>query len=432
MNIVFREQKNRLGLTLILFCIFCSGAFLRAATRYVVEPGTGGTNEGPYTDWTIAATQIQWAVAAAESNTTIWVSNGTYVLTNQVATIYGTNITIRSVNGCRVTIVDGNREVTSNRCFDLYTNATLDGFTVRNGCVVSGRGGGIRADNSKIYNCRIENNICSNNAGGGISMSSGQITNCQIVGNVCTSGSGGGIYAAAGATISGCEIASNAIIGLSTYGSGVRLRSGSIISNCIIYANTATNISDAFGGGVCTYESSIVRNSLIYGNRATSGGGGIFVYAQVTYSYEPKIQSCTVVSNYSPGSGGGIYISGSHFNTSYVENTILYYNSGNSSSNLFYGGTGSYVFANSCIAPTSAIPIDRTINTGNIQNDPNFVNYTNGDCHLKSDSPCINAGTNQSWMTNAYGLGRVQRIRYGTVDMGAFERVNEGTVYTVH
>jgi len=439
MNLNFSRSKNGLGFILMLGCVCCLGVLLRAADRYVVEPGTiADGNGGIYTSWDIAATQIQWAVAAAESNTTIWVSNGTYVLTNQVATVYGTNITIRSVNGRAVTIVDGNREITSNRCFDLYTNATLDGFTVRNGCATngSGGGGGIRANNSKVYNCRIENNVSTNADGAGINAQSSRclVTNCQIIGNVITGAAGAGVYAVAGASISSCEIASNRSLG-TIYGVGVRLRSGSIVSNCIIYANTATNSStEIYGGGVCTYESSIVRNSLIYGNRVTSGGGGIWVFAIEGSSYEPKIQSCTVVSNYSSGSGAGIRISGYYHNTTYVENTISYYNTGNADSNLYYhpAHSGLYVIANSCIAPTSAILANISINTGNIQSNPGFVNWSNGNYRLKVDSPCVNAGTNQSWMTNAYDLGGAQRIRYGTVDMGAFERVNQGTVYTVH
>jgi len=423
-----------LSFVLALGCVFCLAVLLRAADRYVVEPGTiADGNGGIYTSWDIAATQIQWAVAAAESNATILVSNGTYVLTNQIRTVYGTNITIRSVNGRTVTIVDGNREISSNRCFDLYTNAILDGFTVRNGCALSGRGGGVSAASaSKIYNCRIENNVCSNNDGGGVNLSSSTMTNCQIVANVSTGGSGAGVYAYA-STMSGCEVASNIASGTEVYGLGVRA-SWSTINNCNIYANRPDKCTNPYGGGICTFYNTTVRNCLIYGNRADKGGGGIWVYATEGGTYTPKIQSCTIVSNYSSGSGCGILISGYHLNTSYVENTISYYNTGNADSNLFYHSahTGTYVIAYSCIAPTSAIRTNLTINIGNIQSNPKFVNYTNGNCRLKADSPCINVGTNQTWMANDYDLDRAQRIRYGTVDMGAYERVNEGTIYTVH
>lgn len=41
----------------------------------------------------------------------------------------------------------------------------------------------------------------------------------------------------------------------------------------------------------------------------------------------------------------------------------------------------------------------------------------------------VNAGTNQSWMTNSYDLDGRKRIRYGTVDMGAYEMIYGGTLY---
>ena len=69
----------------VLVCFLLFGATALEAARYVVEPGTpGGTNTGDYTDWSIAATQIQWAVDVATNGETAWVTNGTYTLTNQI------------------------------------------------------------------------------------------------------------------------------------------------------------------------------------------------------------------------------------------------------------------------------------------------------------------------------------------------------------
>ena len=64
-----------------------------------------------------------------------------------------------------------------------------------------------------------------------------------------------------------------------------------------------------------------------------------------------------------------------------------------------------------------------------------FVDTNSGNYRLAARSPCINAGTNLSWMANSSVTSRDldgrQRIRYGTVDMGAYEHIRAGTIYGV-
>ncbi len=61
------------------------------------------------------------------------------------------------------------------------------------------------------------------------------------------------------------------------------------------------------------------------------------------------------------------------------------------------------------------------------------TNYVAGNLRLANNSPCINTGTNQDWMTTTYpyDLDGRARIRYGTVDMGAYEIIYNGTVFTI-
>ena len=77
---------------------------------------------------------------------------------------------------------------------------------------------------------------------------------------------------------------------------------------------------------------------------------------------------------------------------------------------------------------------------GNIANDPRFVsngsgygtNHVAGNYRLASGSPCVNTGTNQAWMTNSVDLDGRARIRYGRVDMGAYELIYHGTIVTIY
>jgi hypothetical protein len=64
-------------LSLLLFIT----SFAQGKDIYVSKSGTSGY---PYGNWATAATNIEWAVNAGAGNDMVWISNGVYILTNQI------------------------------------------------------------------------------------------------------------------------------------------------------------------------------------------------------------------------------------------------------------------------------------------------------------------------------------------------------------
>jgi hypothetical protein len=127
--------------------------------------------------------------------------------------------------------------------------------------------------------------------------------------------------------------------------------------------------------------------------------------------------NCTVSSNSAqeftgiPGGGGG----GVYAESGGITNSIIYFNTlttSDSSSNWLNAGTAT--FDHCCTAPNPG-------GSGNITQDPQFADFANGDFLLAFTSPCIDAGTNQPWMADAFDLDGNPRIRGSSVDIGAYE-----------
>jgi predicted outer membrane repeat protein len=326
--------------------------------------------------------------------------------------------------------VNGGYPANTNRCFYLFaSNAILDGFSIINGFINlnsdNTAGGGI-LNNGTVKNCIITGNIVTGGNGGGVygglvqdctifnnSAASGggvceatRVQNCIISNNTATS-HGGGIYGGT-VIVSNCTVSGNS----AGYGGGGVC--AAMVQNCTISKNSATVV----GGGV---QGGTVQNSLVVGNSAGVGGGlGI---------YGGFVRNCIIVSNSATISAGGVYCSGFIVfeNCTIIrnsagqqyggvqggcgKNSIIYFNNCSTTSN-FDG-----IATNCCISPLPS----GSWGTNNIADDPQFVDVDAGDFRLKSASPCINTGTNQSWMTNAMDIYGQPRIIDHIVDMGAYE-----------
>ncbi|MDD5708608.1 MAG: hypothetical protein PHR35_22045, partial [Kiritimatiellae bacterium] len=257
------------GLVGLLGVSLAAVGWADGVTHYV---SAAGSHTPPYTNWAMAAHDIQSAIdAVTVTPGIVLVTNDTYTLTQQVVIAGG--VTVTSVNGQASTFINGGYPSYTNRCFYIsHGDAVLDGFTISNGFLTANNGGGIYMTTGTVRNCAIVQNTALH--GGGVYMTGGTIQSCTINSNVVQPGwpnYGGGVYCQGG-LVRDCTLAFNVRNGtgdLYVYGLGIYMVGG-VISNSTIRNHTA---NAALGGGVCMQGSAIARDCFIRDNSASKGGG---------------------------------------------------------------------------------------------------------------------------------------------------------------
>ena len=352
----------------------------------------------PYATWATAATNIQDAVDASLVGDDIVVTNGVYA-----PVTVNTPLTLQSVNGPGVTVINGGGAV---RCLYLTNSAVMVGFTLTNGVIGGGKGGGVFCESTSamLTNCVLTGNSAPGGFGFGGGAYGGTLNNCTFTGN-SAGWDGGGAYSctlnnctltgnsatvgggAADATLNNCTLSGNSVSPSRDpfggfgggYGGGA---SGSTLNNCTLTGNSATGSFDSdfglpiggSGGGAdyCTLNNCTLTGNSAgdeYGDGPGYGGGAC----------GSTLNNCTLTGNSAPNGGGSIYCT--------LNNCIVYFNTATNGANYYqdqYGGVLNYC----CTTP---LP---TNGVGNITNAPLFVDYAGGNLRLQSNSPCINAGNN--------------------------------------
>lgn len=294
----------------------------------------------------------------------IAVGPGTY----NTVTFVKQDLTLYSIQGPENTIIDANKE---SSCFifeEISDSVIVSGFTLQNGLAENGGGIYIKNASPDISDCRIINNEATN-YGGGIYISISKnitdilqprLSKLYIRGNIAGE-YGGGIYCGGTSGIAR-PLVYQTIIRKNYAG----MNGGGIF----VDGNTANALADLR-----------LASSWIVENQSLSNGAGIFVDDNA----RADIYTTTISNNnYQDGFGGGLFAkTGSGYSvTVNVEKSILW----NNNREIDIDGNSELVNVT-----YSTIKGGSNDNNNNAY-DPNFVNASIGDYHLKDSSLIIDKG----------------------------------------
>lgn len=437
---------------------------------YVSATGTGAGTNG----WPDATNNLQGAINSCGVSDTVWLAAGEYAtggvtnyptkstLTNRIAITKA--ITVRgATTNASLYLIRGNWDpvVTNSsvsvRCVYMAAGAKLMDLTVTNGATFAygtptnsdSQGSGIYcadATTAIISNCIVACNASTGYGNGGVGAGGGVyqgvLFGCTLRGNFSSSGGG-----ANNSVLSNCTIVGNCVRDI---GSAVGLGGG--VNGCTVYSSTIAANTNAGGSGSGagasggTLYGCMVSNNVSAGTYAGGANGGTLygctlvensskraggAYSATLYNcllarnrcsdsyasaaYGCALYNCTITANRNGTTAGAAL-----YDCSVITNSVIYFNTNSANSVVNYN-TGSTNFIYSCTYPAKT-----GWDASNTTNNPKLVNFAAGDYHLTRPSPCVNTGTNFSWVSVASDprskdLDGRARMQGDAVDMGAYE-----------
>jgi len=199
-----------------------------------------------------------------------------------------------------------------------------------------------------------------------------------------------------------------------------------------VTGNIIKNNSASYYTGVYTSSSSghiILTNNIISGNTAYNSGGGVYAYM---YQGRIDMVNNTITGNSAAG-GGGIRVDmNSDSAITNLYNNIIWGNTASDGGDIYVDNwAGGTVNAYNNDFDPSKVSGTFTNESNNINAVPLFVDAVNGDYHLSSASPAIDAGSNSAPSLPSTDFEGDSRISGISADMGADEYYVAGATYTL-
>jgi hypothetical protein len=363
-----------------------------------------------------------------------------------------------TLTGC--TFTNNNHGMDNIKSGPTLTNCTFSGH---NGAMSNSSG-----SNPTLTKCTFTQNASTGYGGGMYNENANpELTDCDFIGN--SAGFGGAIYDFnSNPTLTNCTFTDNSADSHS--GAMRNFNSTAVLTDCIFTGNSATDDAGAMGNSQttltlinCTFtansgsEGGAILNSstdasftaCTFRNNLASAGGG----ALVSFGGSATLFSCLFSGNWADGGfsgGGAVLIDGGM--VTLTNCTLVGNGTGKTTGGILNDGnililTNSILWNNmdedgidqeAQIWPDGTIDVNYSCilggwpGAGNISNDPLFVSpgywdaagqWVDGDYHLLTDSPCIDAGD----PAYIHALGETDldgqpRVIGGRIDMGAFEQ----------
>lgn len=373
---------------------------------------------------------LQGAIDASAHGDTIIARPGTYF---ENINFSGKAITLKSEQGSASTWIDGSRAGSVVTCNNTEgPDTVLEGFSIYNGKALYG--GGMKNENASptVCLCYFQANTADHGGGMHNTSSSPKMTQCKFLENMVAYEGGGMRNVNSSPTMTECTFQVN----MAACGGGMANSTSS--SPSVTECTFQENFAAFYGGGMFNYDSSpTVIECTFQENSANSYGGG--VYNENSMS---NFNQCTFQENSASERGGGVYNDGDRAmlnkkkssstmtqctllgNTAYIEGGGVFNVSGSPKviNCIVWGNTPNAIHNHNSTPDVTYSCIEGGYSgTGNIDDDPLFVDQTAGDIHLRYTSPCRDAGFNWAPGIPLEDFEGDPRITNGTVDMGVDE-----------